>query len=91
MDSVKRSYDTQLIFTIHDFATRLNNREKSMPLTRPVKDLTIKVPHIRLHHELLSYGIRGNTLKWIQFLSGRTNGKQSDSCTILSGVPQGSV
>ena len=55
------------------------------------------VSHIRLCHKLASYGIRGNTLEWIQsFLSGRSwrvvlNGKQSDSCTALSGVPRGSV
>ena len=54
-----------------------------------------KVPHIRLCHKLASYGIRGNILSsgYMQsFLSERSqrvvlNGKQSDSCTVLFGVP----
>ena len=93
----RKSCDTQLISTIRDFATSLDNGEQVDAILLDQSKAFDKVPHIRLCHKLASYGIRGNTLKWIQsFLSGRSqqvvlNGKQSDSCTVLSGVPQGSV
>ena len=55
------------------------------------------VPHQRLLAKLESYGIEGDTLKWINaFLSNRTqvvkvNGEESFSAPVLSGIPQGSV
>ena len=55
------------------------------------------VPHQRLVMKLNDYGIRGNTLCWIQsFLSGQTQrvaveGELSDVGRVTSGVPQGSV
>ncbi len=48
-------------------------------------------------YKLHSYGIRGQTLKWIKsFLDNRNqsvvvNGVTSDSIPVSSGVPQGSV
>jgi hypothetical protein len=56
-----------------------------------------KVPHSRLLQKLDYYGIRGNSLKWIQsFLTGRqqrvvVDGKSSEFASVLSGVPQGTV
>ena len=93
----RRSCDTQLISTLHDFATSLNNSGQVDAILLDLSKAFDKVPHVRLCHKLSNYGIRGSTLKWIQsFLSGRSqqvvlNGKVSDSCTVLSGVPQGSV
>ena len=55
------------------------------------------MPHIRLCHKLSYYGIVGHTLEWKEnFLLGRSqqvilNGERSESCPVLSGVPQGSV
>ena len=54
-----------------------------------------KVPHSRLFHRQF-YGIKGPLLFWIKnFLSDRSqvvlDNKQSDSCNVLSGVPQGTV
>jgi hypothetical protein len=55
------------------------------------------VPYSRLLGKLRSYGINGNTLKWIEaFLKNRTqvvrvNGEDSFSAPVLSGIPQGSV
>ena len=55
------------------------------------------VPLKRLSCKLSHYGIHGCTLKWIEnLLTGRSqqvvvNGKYSDSTTLISGVPQGSV
>ena len=57
-----------------------------------------KVPHEKLFLKLHPYGIRGDTLKWINkdFLDKRkqavvVNGENSDSISISSGIPQGSV
>ena len=56
-----------------------------------------KVCHSLLLHKLDHYGIQGKTNRWIQaFLSGRsqvvaTEGFLSDSVSVQSGVPQGSV
>ena len=55
------------------------------------------VPHQRLIMKLYFYGIRDNTLVWIQnFLHGRTQevvveGKKSSVGKVISGMPQGSV
>ena len=57
-----------------------------------------KVNHLKLLYKLACFGIKGNTLKWIQsfFLIGRTqtvvlDGESSDEVPVTSGVPQGSV
>ena len=56
-----------------------------------------KVCHNLLLHKLDHYGIQEKTNRWIQaFLSGRsqvvaTEGFMSDSVSVQSGVPQGSV
>ena len=55
------------------------------------------VSHRRLAYKLEYYGIRNDILQWITaWLSGRTqkvviDGVSSDSATVFSGVPQGSV
>jgi hypothetical protein len=56
-----------------------------------------KVPHHRLLKKLHHYGIRGNVHQWVpSFLQGRSqrvvvDGMTSESASVLSGVPQGSV
>ena len=53
--------------------------------------------HQHLYYKLNHYGIRGKILEWLkQFLTGRSqcviiDGEQSDSTTVTSGVPQGTV
>ena len=55
------------------------------------------VPHKRLLNKLEAYGITGKLLNWIKaFLVGRTqsvkvNGAESETKSVLSGIPQGSV
>jgi len=55
------------------------------------------VPHRRLLGKLSHYGIQGPVLRWIEsFLIGReqrvvVDGHASASCSVLSGVPQGTV
>ena len=93
----RRSCETQLISTLHDLVTALNNAEQVDAILLDLSKAFDKVPHIRLCHKLSFYGIAGHTLEWIEnFLSGRPqqvilNGECSESCPVLSGVPQGSV
>ena len=93
----KRSCETQLITTINDFATALNNSEQVDAIFLDLSKAFDTVPHKRLCYKLSFYGIRGTLLKWIEcFLTDRTqqviiNDKCSDSLPVLSGVPQGSV
>ena len=95
----KRSCETQLITTHHDIARLLN-----IPDIKQVDAILLdfakafdKVPHRRLTHKLQHYGITGPTLHWITaFLTHRTqrvllDGSSSDSVTVSSGVPQGTV
>ena len=55
------------------------------------------VPHPKLLHKLIGYGIGGNLLFWLSsFLTGRqqcvrVGSSLSQSCIVTSGVPQGSV
>ncbi|XP_071952732.1 uncharacterized protein [Antedon mediterranea] len=55
------------------------------------------VPHRRLIHKLIGYGISGKTINWIaEFLAGRTQkvivrNTTSKPVDVVSGVPQGSV
>jgi len=55
------------------------------------------VPHRRLLHKLEGYGVSGNLLPWFtDFLNQRyqrvtVDGVHSKWCSVISGVPQGSV
>ena len=54
------------------------------------------VSHTRFAYKLIKYGVRGQTLSWIQdFLNNRTlqvvvDGRSSAPAPVTSGVPQGS-
>ena len=56
-----------------------------------------KVNHLKLLYNLSCFGVKGNTLNWIQsFLIGRTqtvvpDGESSEEVKVTSGVPQDSV
>ena len=95
----KRSCETQLITTHHDIS-RLLNRPDTKQVDAILLDFAKafdKVPHRRLILKLQHYGINGPTLHWITaFLTNRTqrvllDGSSSDSVTVSSGVPQGTV
>ena len=55
------------------------------------------MPHHKLLQKLLHYGVKGNTLKWIEhFLTDRKmkvvlDGESSEEVAVESGVPQGTV
>jgi len=93
----RRSCDTQLITTVHDFAQCLNQGGQCDVLLLDFSKAFDKVPHSRLFNKLQFYGIKGPLLAWIKtFLSDRSqqvvlDNKRSDSCNVLSGVPQGTV
>ena len=93
----QRSCESQLLITIHDLARTLEEGGQMDCIMLDFSKAFDKVPHKRLLHKLHYYGVRGETLNWIQaFLSSRTqtvlvNGKQSKQAPVLSGVPQGTV
>ena len=65
----RRSCETQLISTVHDLVTALNNAEQVDAILLDLSKAFDKVPHIRLCHKLS--GIAGHTLEWIEnFLFG---------------------
>ena len=66
-----RSCETQLIRTIHDFAT-MNNSDQAHAILLDLSKAFDTVPHGKLCHKLSSYGIRGQLLNWINaLLTGR--------------------
>ena len=82
----KRSCESQLITTIQDLATGIDNNTQ-----------IDAVLHERLLAKLHQYGARGQLLMWIRsFLSGRTQrvqveGHFSSTAPVTSGVLQGTV
>ena len=91
------SCEAQLLLTTNDLVIAIDNKlQMDMAILDFLKAFD-KVAHTRLINKLEFYGIRGEILRWIiSFLSNRTqqvvvSGTQSLSCSVLSGVPQGSV
>ena len=94
----RRSCETQLITTIQGIAKQLRSSKDQVDVILLDFAKTFdKVPHERLLYKLHYYGVRGDTLKWIQsFLSSRSQqvlveGSKSSKLDVLSGVPQGTV
>ena len=82
---------------MHDLAQCLNQRGQCDVLLLGFCKAFDKVPHCRLFNKLQFYGIQGSLLNWIKnFLTDHSqqvilDNKQSISCKVLSGVPQGTV
>ena len=93
----RRSCESQLITTINDLAKGLNDKQQIDAVLLDFSKAFDKVSHRRLAIKLNHYGVRGNTLAWIQdFLSCRTqqvvvDGEKSAPAPVTSGVPQGTV
>ena len=74
------SCETQLLITIHDITSFLDNRKQTDIIILDFSKAFDKVPHSRLCMKLDYYGIRSSTLHWIKyFLSGRTQQVVLDS------------
>ena len=91
------SCESQLIITMQDV---LNTFDKKNQIDMVILDFSKAfdtVPHRKLLHKLDNYGIRGNIHAWIKsFLTNRqqrvlVEGEYSTSCSVDSGVPQGTV
>ena len=92
-----RSCLTQLLVTINEWMTYLDQNIPVDVAYLDFKKAFDSVPHKRLIHKMKGYGVEGNLLDWVtDFLKDRTqfvsvNGCNSESVPVTSGVPQGSV
>ena len=90
------SCESQFILTIQDLASGLEEGGQIDAVLLDFRKAFDKVPHKRLRLELEHYGVRGESLDWISFLSKGSQrvvcgGSTSGQCEVASGVPQGSV
>ena len=92
----RRSCETQLITTLQSITSQLRSgKDQADVILLDFSKAFDKVPHQRLLHKLDFYGVRDDTLHWIQsFLSYRKQqvlleSSMSTEADVLSGVPQG--
>ena len=92
-----RSCETQLITLVNDIVKSLNDEGQLDAALLDFSKAFDKVNHRKLCLKLEHYGSRGEILNQTKnYLSNRTQkviveGKISDSITVISGVPQGTV
>ena len=93
----KLSCETQLIQFVQDISDTLNDKGQTDVIVMDFSKAFDKVDHKRLLLKLHRFGINKDAISWIgSFLSNRMqrvvlDGEESDSCSVMSGVPQGSV
>ncbi len=93
----KKSTVTQLLESVNDWVNELDDNKCVDIAFIDFAKAFDTVSHKKLLLKLKQYGISGKTLDWIQdFLSNRTqkvcvDGDFSESGSVTSGVPQGSV
>ena len=92
-----RSCTTQLLTVVENWTQSLDNHMPVDCIYLDYRKAFDSVPHRRLLKKLSTFGIQGNTLKWLEsFLVGRrqrvrVNSALSDWTEVRSGIPQGSV
>ena len=92
-----QSCETQLITTTNDIMKAYDKKEQTDLVILDFSKAFDTVPHRKLLHKLDHYGINGKVNTWIKgFLMERqqqviVEGEFSDSCSVDSGVPQGTV
>ena len=78
----KRSCETQLLLTVHDFASGLNDGKQTDAIILDFTKAFDKVSHKHLCTKLHYYGIRGPILDWIKdFISNRSQQVILDGCS----------
>ena len=88
----KRSCKTQLIQLVEDLRRQLTLGKQTDLVLLDFSKAFDKVNHLKRLYKLACFGIKGNTLKWIQsFLIGRSqtvvlDGESSDEVPVTSGV-----
>jgi hypothetical protein len=93
----RHSCESQLITTLEDIFKAKNNGRNVDLLILDFSKAFDTVPHERLNHKLLHYGISGQVGKWIKmWLTDRQqrviiDGEESEPVHVRSGVPQGTV
>ena len=93
----KRSTELQLILTIHDIASSLQQNKSIHAAVLDFSKAFDKVPRQCLLMRMERYGIHGNLLSWMESLLTKRvqtvicEGATSPSSPVTPGVPQGSV
>ena len=89
----KHSTETQLLSTIHDISSALNEKKASHLVILDFTKAFDHVPHERLLIKLHHYGITGPLNNWLRsFLTHRTQQTVSSPPEqVISGVPQETV
>ena len=93
----KRSCETQLIEHVEDLARRLTLGKQTDLILSDFSKAFDKNNHLKLLYKLSTFGVTGNTLKWIEtFLIGRSQtavleGESFKEVPVTTGVPEGSV
>ena len=93
----KRSCESQLTIFVDELTRHIKDGQQVDAVVMDFSKAFDVVPHGSLLVKLEYYGIRGNTLQWIDsFLRSRTqrvvvDAEMSDVAPVTSGVPQGSV
>ena len=94
----RRSTATHLLATIQGITCKLRSgKDQVFVILLDFAKSLDKVPHQRLLYKRSFYGIRGDTLKWIEaFLGHREqqvllDGSRSQQDDVISGVPRGTV
>ena len=93
----RRSCDTQPLTLARELVSGFDKKHQYDLVILDFSKAFDHVPHKRLLKKMDHYDIEGSTYKWIQaFLTDRAQqlqveGATSDSITVISGVPQGTV
>ena len=93
----KLSCETQLNQFVQDISDTLNESGQTDIIVMDFSKAFDKIDHKRLLLKLHRFDINNDVIAWIgSFLSNRTQrvvleGEESDTCPVMSGVPQGSL
>ena len=91
------STETQLLMTLHDLLKSFDCKKQVDIAILDFSKAFDTVPHDKLLHKMKGYGVRSQLNKWLSsFLKDRMmnvvcEGEHSESVSVESGVPQGTV